>query len=139
MYKRRNGANEAGTLKCFLKSYLGICYDLRYFELDTTELTIRYAKSEDKIDDEDAYVEQIRNVKGVYKNMVTMAAKGKGGEVEHTRLSTSDPKAKIDRGPDNNGVLYHAFEIETIERTLTLYTQEVDLMEKFVYYLTIML
>lgn len=135
MYKRRNvAANQSNRFKGFLKNYLGIAYDKRYFELDVHKLTIRYAKDESRIDEEDAYVEQIRNIKGVYKNMVSMPIKNKKGTVEQVRQSTMDPNSKIDRGPEECGV-NHAFEIETLDRVFTLYTQDVDLMEKFVYYL----
>lgn len=55
-YKRRN-VNSGTRFKGFLKNYLGICYDKRYFELDVKRLTIRYAKDEASIDAADAYVE----------------------------------------------------------------------------------
>ena len=48
MYKRRN-TRDTTLLKGFLKNYLGIQYDKRYFHLDVEKLTIRYAKDESKI------------------------------------------------------------------------------------------
>ena len=55
-FKRRN-VNNSTRLKGFLKNYLGISYDKRYFELDVLKMTIRYAKDEASIEDDDAYVE----------------------------------------------------------------------------------
>ena len=66
--------------------------------------------------------------------MVSMSIKNKNGKIEQIRKSTMDPNSKVDRGPEEYGA-NHAFEIETLDRIFTLYCQDVDIMEKFVYYL----
>ena len=60
-FKRRD-ARQNQMLKGFLKNYLGISYDKRYFQLDVENLVLRYAKDNASIDGENAYCEQIRNI-----------------------------------------------------------------------------
>ena len=76
-YKRRNVGGDKGSIKGFLKNYLGISYDRRYFLIDVASLNLKYAKSDTQIDDDDVHVEPVRNIKGVYKNVVTMPVKNK--------------------------------------------------------------
>lgn len=143
LYKRRS-TKDSSLLSGFLKNYLGIQYDKRYFQLDVEKLTIRYAKDEDKILKDDAFVEEIRNIKAVHPNMVSMPVTRElnGSQVQTTELrSVYDPKAKVDRGPSEGSLaqVYHAFEIETADRNLSLYSADGDIVQLFVFYLKTML
>ena len=88
-YKRRN-VNKPTRLKGFLKNYLGICYDKRYFELDVQRMTIRYSKDEASIEGDDAYIEQIRNVKNVRINTVSMPVTDKAGNTKMVPVNIYD-------------------------------------------------
>lgn len=54
-------------------------YDKRYFELDVQTLTMRYAKDVASINEKLSYEEQVRNIKSVQKNVVTMPHTDKNG------------------------------------------------------------
>lgn len=68
-----------------------------------------------------------------------MPVKDKDGNTNMVPINIYDQSKRVDRGPSDCGGVNHAFEIETIDRVLTLYSQDADLMQKFVYYLNTML
>ena len=65
---------------------------------------------------------------------------GRRGAASSELRSVFDTKAKVDRGPEGaEGTVQHAFEIETADRNLTLYSSDGDFVQLFIFYLKTML
>ena len=55
------------------------------------------------------------------------------GTPEFEEVSIFEPRARLDRGPDDD--LSASCEIRTADRILTLYSEDAQLVNKFTYYL----
>lgn len=115
-----------------MKNYLGISYDRRYFQLDIEKLTFKYAKDEASINDKNVYEEQFRNLKSVKKNVVSMPVT-ENGQTKLKEMDIFEGGVHIDRGPGDT--FYSVFELHTTSRLFTLYTDDADLLCKFVLHL----
>ena len=73
----------------------------------------------------------------VKSNIVSMPIRSRSDEQSGTpkfeEVSIFEPRARLDRGPDDD--LSASCEIRTADRILTLYSKDAQLVNKFTYYL----
>ena len=88
-------------------------YSKRYFNFDTVNMNFKYSKEACDIDRNPQFVEDIRNVLSVKKNLVSMPSKNKNtGIYEFKEISIFDTVHNLDRGPDD-GINFNVVEIKT--------------------------
>ena len=79
-------------------------------------------------------VEPFRNIVSVKSNVVTMPIVSEASDsVLFEEVSIFQPRAKIDRGPDD--AYKSSCEIQTLDRSMTLYSDDAQLVNKITYYL----